>query len=332
MRPKIADIAKAAGVSVASVNRFLSRPTSVKASAAAKISDALDSAGYPVGRSTSGKHIGTVRLAFLLPLGTGPYGLPLSYAIRQRAELSHRDTEVIVEHFGAHDCLAKLVLELAATFHAICICSGVDALLSDAFAHAQDKGVGIFAIGSPQAENIRYFGIDHWKVGRTAAWLFENLCRKAGPIGAILGAYRCLDHEMQEAGLRSYFRESDKSFNLMEPWLTGTNAQLTEEAADHLLSPDMNLAGIYASGGAVPALLRAHRRQDGRRDIVVLTSDAFEEARPALIDGVITASLSPPLDQIAVEALSLMEAHALGLDTAAPRVTVRPILYTLENI
>lgn len=66
-----------------------------------------------------------------------------------------------------------------------------------------------------------------------------------------MGSYRHLDHEMQEAGLRSYFRESKEPFAIVEPSLTSGLTRSAEEAAKRLLSTDMNLVGLYLSGGAL---------------------------------------------------------------------------------
>lgn len=40
------------------------------------------------------------------------------------------------------------------------------------------------------AEEIGFYGLDNWKVGRTAAWAFVNIVKDPGEIGILLGSHR----------------------------------------------------------------------------------------------------------------------------------------------
>ena len=62
---------------------------------------------------------------------------------------------------------------------------------------------------------MSYVGLDNWKVGRTSAWAFANICKAPGKIGILMGNPRYRNQEMNEAGFRSYFRESAPYFVLL---------------------------------------------------------------------------------------------------------------------
>ena len=104
---------------------------------------------------------------------------------------------------------------------------------------------------------VHYVGLDNWKVGRTAAWVFEHVCKAPGKLGILVGNHRYRCQEMNESGFRSYFREHAPDFTLLEPLLTFESSAIAQEMTEKLLQ--------RKSGSRRPLCRRRrhHRRHRG---------------------------------------------------------------------
>lgn len=100
---------------------------------------------------------------------------------------------------------------------------------------------------------VLYVGLDTWKVGRTAAWTFANICKTPGKIGILLGNPRYRNQEMNETGFRSYFRELTPEFTLLEPLSTHEASAVAQEMTEKLLVEHPDVVGLYVSGAVSAA-------------------------------------------------------------------------------
>src|SRR5438309_2106446 len=87
--PNQRDVAQRAGVSSASVSRFLDRRSRVSAAVAQRISSAIKDLGYRVDQSAQTLKTGKSRHLAILAPGTGPYFWQVSSLIQ--AELDQHD-------------------------------------------------------------------------------------------------------------------------------------------------------------------------------------------------------------------------------------------------
>ncbi len=95
-------------------------------------------------------------------------------------------------------------------------------LVSEAIDSVLETGVPVVGLIAPLSArgNVGFVGLDHWKVGRTAAWAFDRIIRAPGKIGILVGNPRYRNQELNETGFRSYFREHNAGFTLLEPLWT----------------------------------------------------------------------------------------------------------------
>ena len=126
---------------------------------------------------------------------------------------------------------------------------------------------------------MHYIGLDNWKVGRTSAWAFANICKAPGKIGILMGNPRYRNQEMNETGFRSYFRELAPDFTLLEPISTFEAAAVAQEMTERLLADHPDLVGLYVSGGGISGALAALRSAGRAGQIVVVGYDLMEVTR-----------------------------------------------------
>jgi LacI family transcriptional regulator len=277
-RPTIRDLAEAAGVSIATVNRVLGGAGGVKPATMQRVKDAAETIGfYGLGaiESRVAAARAKYRFGFLLHQPTRAFYQNLAKALTAAAaRVTHAQVDVRIEFLDdlSPQTIARSMLHLAEDCDAIGVVAAVHPVVTQAIETLQLRATPVFALISQLASTgqVHYIGLDGWKVGRTAAWVFEHVCKQPGKLGILVGnpRYRC--QEMNESGFRSYFREHAPEFTLLEPLLTFENTSVAEEMTERLLRENPDLLGIYVAGGGISGALSAVRAAGMAGKIVVV--------------------------------------------------------------
>ncbi|OIQ42519.1 MAG: transcriptional regulator [Roseobacter sp. MedPE-SWde] len=340
-RPTIPDLAKAAGVSVSTVNRVLNQPASVRSPTRERVLAAAEHIGfYGLGtienavKSTQTTH----RLGVLLQKGSRAFYRNLGDAIAAVAEsFNGHKIELTVEYLEdlAPEKVAKHIISMGERCEVLAIVAPQHPLVADSIDAVLDAGVPIVSLIGPLTAkgNISFVGLDNWKVGRTAAWAFDKMVREPGEIGVLVGSHRLRNQEMNESGFRSYFREHNANFSVLEPLPTYESAAVAREHVEKLLTDRPELCGLYISGGGVTGVIAALRAMPKRGDFVAVGYELFEDTRAALIDGTLSMIISHPMERFARETIAtLLKAKSGGPDAGAHRVTFGFDIYTPESV
>ena len=338
-RPTIPDLARAAEVSVATVNRVLSGAANVRLATRERIQKAAEEIGfYGIGSIQARVAAARPHLRFgvLLLQPHRPFYQNVARALADAAaSAAGARVELRVEFLEdlSPQNVASRALALAADCHALCLTAAVHPVVTEALEQIQAKGIPVFALISQISVSgqMSYIGLDNWKVGRTSAWAFANICKVPGKIGILMGNPRFRNQEMNEAGFRSYFRECAPDFTLLEPVSTFDSAAVAQEMTERLLGEHSDLAGLYVSGGGISGALAALRGSGRAGSIVVVGHDLMEVTRAALLDGTLNLVISHPLDRLAARAIEGM-IRACALPGSAQTNIVPFEIYTRENL
>ena len=340
-RPTIRDLAAAADVSVATVNRVLSGSLSVKAATMQRVKEAAAEIGF-YGLGAIESRVAAARakykFGFVLHQSSRAFYKNLAHALSQAAErVENAQIEVqiaFIEDLSPQNIATKM-LELADTSDAIGVVAAVHPIVTQAIETLEARGTPVFALISQLATTgrVHYIGCDGWKIGRTAAWAFDHLCKQHGKLGILVGnpRYRC--QEMNESGFRSYFREHANSFSLLEPLLTFESSAVAQEMTEKLLRDNPDLRGLYVAGGGISGAIAALRSTGMAGQVALVGYEIMDVTREALLDGTMTFAIAHPLPRLADAALSGMMRAVNGKAEAWNYTTVLPFeLYTRENL
>jgi LacI family transcriptional regulator len=340
-RPTIRDLALAADVSVATVNRILAGTDGVRTGTREKVRAAAQGIGfYGLGAIEARNAALRPRYRFgvlLLQPHRPFYQLVASALHAAVAAITDADIELRIEHLEdlSPQNTANRALALARDCEAISITTAVHPVITQAVEDIQSRGVPVFAMISQLSASgqVHYVGLDNWKVGRTAGWFFGNICAAPGKIGILLGNYRYRNQEMNETGFRSYFREYAPDFTLLEPMPTFESAAIAEEVTDRLLADNPDLVGLYIAGGGISGALTALRATKPARRLVVVGYELMDITRAALLDGTMTIAIAHPLRRLADDVLAGMIRAVAAKGETANFTNVVPFdVYTRENI
>lgn len=290
-RPTIADLAREAGVSVSTVNRVIAKAGTVRPAMRERVLDAARRiAFYGLGtiehsvRASARRR----RLGVLLQREGHAFYRGLGQALHRAARSDGAvDLDLAYLDDLSPDTVAMRLGELVTRCEAVALVAAEHPVVSEAIDAALARGVAVVALIAPLSArgNVGFVGLDAWKVGRTAAWAVAHAARSGAKIGILLGNPRYRNHELNESGFRSYFREHGTDVTLLEPRLTYESAAVAREMTEELLAEHPNLGGLFVSGGGITGAIAALREAPRPPRFIAVGYELFAETRAALRRG-----------------------------------------------
>ena len=338
-RTKIQDLAKAAGVSVSSIDRILNGRDKVRASTAAKVLAAAEELQFyalPLLRDRLQADRPRMRVGVLLQQSHRPFYRSIAEMLRSVAAESPDHVEVLIEHMDdlSPEAVAERMLALGRQVGALAVVSAQHARIAHAIEILAGEGVPTYGLISELSAScdVGYVGLDNWRVGRTAAWTVTGLCRKLGPVAILIGNHRYRCQELNEVGFRSYFREHAPEFTLLEPVQTFEDKTIARDVTEQLLTREPGLVGIYVAGGGLSGVLDAIRESGRARQVITVSNDITEHTRLGLFDNTLSMAFAHPLPQLANELIALMARDIRNPSAGRTKRVLRFDVVTPENV
>jgi LacI family transcriptional regulator len=340
-RPTIADLARAAGVSVATVDRVLNGRHRVREETARRVYDAAKSIGYhAVGllRQRVFEDLPQYRLGFILQKPNQFFYQSMAREI-ENAALSAPSIRAVPQiDFAASStptAITEKLRAMAARNQAIALVGPDYPAVTTVVEELKERGIPVFSLLSDFATGVRegYVGLNNRKAGRTAAWMIAKAATRPGKVAAFVGSHRFHGHELREIGFRSYFREHAPEFEVLDTLVNLETAEITHEATLNLLQRHPDLIGFYVCGGGMEGAISALAEEKLARKLLVVVNELTPESRAALAEDLVTMAIATPVAQLARELVGLMVgAIDRGL-AAVPGQTFLPFdIFTPENI
>ncbi|MFV0385791.1 LacI family DNA-binding transcriptional regulator [Paracoccus sp. (in: a-proteobacteria)] len=317
-RPTIADLAKAAGVSTATVDRVLNGRQNVREETVRRVHDAAQEIGYHASNVIRYRMLADkpeFRIGLILQKPRHAFYQDVLRTFEAQARADTRRRIQLVSRFaetGAPDELAGLLATMRGRVDAVAA-TGLDHhLVTQAVQDLRAAGVPVYSLLSDFAQGIResYFGTNNLRVGRIAGWFISKLARRPGKVGLFIGGSRYHGHELRETGFRSYFRDEAPEFHLLDTQINLETRQLTYEATVNLLSRHGDLVGLYCAGGGMEGAIEAAREMATGRDLVLIVNELTPESQAGLRDRSVSVVLATPIRQLALELIAQMVATA----------------------
>lgn len=339
-RPTIKDIAREAGVSVATVDRVLNARSPVRDDTTRKVAEAARRIGYHA-RGLLDRRLDPalpdVRLGFVLNKEKQEFYRTLraeiERAVSERTDVRARMAIRFAPSQSPDDFVACL-REVAELSDVVAASAVNHASLTREVQALKDRGIATFALLNDFAQGVRqnYLGLNNIKVGRIAAWMLATAARP-GKLAVFVGGHRWHGHELRETGFRSLIREDAPGFTVLDTLVNLETRQLTYEATLDLLDRHPDLRGIYIAGGGMEGAIAALREVCAPRQVALVVSELTSESRAALTDGYVTMAMSTPLTQLCRDLVGFMVGAALnGADETSAQHFLDPQISLPESI
>ncbi|MCB9992612.1 MAG: LacI family DNA-binding transcriptional regulator [Hyphomicrobiaceae bacterium] len=338
-RATVRDVARAAGVSLATVDRVLNGRKGVRQSTIDKVEKAVADLNYTrdvsaslLARATS------ARIHFVLPAGANPFMHHLEAAVARQADIAAQ-ARLAIEMSTVPALNAEaLVEEIDRLADEKCDCAVIVATDDDAVrravARAQTKGMPTITLVSdlPQSKRRAFVGIDNEAAGRTAAALMGRFCPPHSQIGLIVGSLDLRDHRDRFVGFSEIMLDEFPGIEIIGPAEGFDDARETAKRANELLNDNPRLAGIYSVGAGNEGLLATLRQRISPGRIRVLVHELTDASREGLAAGYIDAVLNQNVDREAERAIALAQILAVHPTAELDRRPVEIGIYLRDNV
>jgi LacI family transcriptional regulator len=313
------DVARAAGVSLATVDRVLNGRPGVRAATSEKVEAAIAEIGFQ--RDLSASLLARARdlkLTFVIPDSSNEFMASLADAVERRsasalADRLHFDTRRI-RALDA-DALAQCLNELDAR-HCDCaiIVASDEASVQAAVDRATRRGIAVMTLVSDLPGTLRrhFIGIDNGAAGRTAASLMGRFLPNGGKVAVIAGSLHLRDHADRLEGFRSTLEAEFPAITLIGPIEGHDERNETEAIVTDLLATHPGLAGLYNLGAGNGGLVNALESSGRSGTIRVIAHELSGPTRRGLHSGAIDVVLDQNPDGEIREAIAAARSLALG--------------------
>jgi len=332
------DVAEAAGVSLATVDRVLNNRKGVKESTVERVVEAMDRLNFVRDRAAANLARGrSYRFNFIVSAGETAFFSDIRNEIEAaRAHVANDRIDVGLIPVPPLDpnAIVEAIEGLGPDLgDGVALVAVESQVVRDAIARLRAKGVHVvtFISDIPNSARERFVGIDNVAAGRVAASLLKRfICAPEGDVAVVAGSGILRDHVERHMGFEQVMRAECPNLTVL-PWIEGEEtAGIVEEKLSRLLEDNHNVVGLYSLGGGTRGVIDA--LQASGRDIRVVTTELSEHTRAALIGGQIDAVLVQDPSHEVRSAIRILKAFADGTAVNEKQERIRIEIFMRDNL
>jgi len=338
-RITLEDVAREAGVSLATVDRVLNRRPGVREKTAAKVQAAIAKLGYrpdPAAARLARKE--TFRFCFVLPTGTNTFMRNLEEQVGITAEwLAPQRAFVDILHVDVFDpnVLATALERLEGRYHGVAVIAldhpRVRAAIDDLV--ARGSAVVTLVSDAPTSRRLRYVGIDNTAAGRTAGTLMGRFSGgRKGPVALIAGSLALRDHAERQFGFMQVVNGEFPNLKTLPLREGRDDSELTRRLTEGILAAHPDLVGIYNVGAGNRGIAAALEAAGRERDVIFIGHDLTDHTRRFLVRGVMDAVINQDAGHEARSAARVLLAHCTGEPILPEQERIRIDIFLRDNI
>lgn len=340
MKPTVHDIARTAGVSLATVDRVLNERPGVRAKTRDLVHQAMSDLGYV--RDVAAANLARGRLYrfdFILPDNDNAFMHSLKAELETamaRGSLERMQINVVMVPAFDELALAAALDDVVTRKPDGVAFVAIDAeTVRAACARVTEEGIYAVTLVSDLTGSSRqhYVGIDNIAAGRTAARLLGLFANGiSGSIAVLAGSLRVSDHHQRLDGFLAAMQE-DFPVRVVLPVLEGLDeAGLVEKLMDDLFATQNDIACIYSLGAGNSGLVKAlSKLAKDRRPLVVAHERDVVTSR-ALGDNLVHALLAQDAGHEIRSAVRVLKASVDNQPIIAGQEFIRIEIYLKDNL
>jgi LacI family transcriptional regulator len=336
VRPTVNDIAREAGVSLATVDRVLNARPGVREKTIRAVNDAIAKLGYV--RDLTAANLARSRsyqLAVVLPDTESQFIQALAGSLAEAASMAATSRmDVRLLRFPAEDphALASLLSGLPGRGYAgVALMAPETPILRDAVRGLRAKGLPVVALVSdlPNTGRDHFVGIDNRAAGRTAGVLMGRfLGGRPGQVLVLGSSLLARDMVERRRGFDEVMLRDFPDLEALPSLETHGSAALLRQVVAERLANAPGVRGIYAMGDGHRALTQVIGELGLSRRMTVICHELTPHVRHALEGEEITAVITQNLGHLARSTLRVLRAKVdnLPLDEGQEQIRIEIVL------
>ncbi|MDA9498545.1 MULTISPECIES: LacI family DNA-binding transcriptional regulator [unclassified Bradyrhizobium] len=343
------DIAREAGVSLATVDRVLHNRPGVRPDTVRRVKDAI-------ARNSFQPHVAAAelargrarRFAFVMPSGPNPFMQQIeAYLGEMAAWLSARrlNVEMIAADVFEPAALAASLEALSGDYDGIAVVALDHPSVRAAINDLVDAGTKVVTLVSdvPSSRRHHYVGIDNIAAGRTAGALVGRLVgQRSGKVAIVAGSQGLRDHAERIFGFNQVMASEFPDLSVL-PVLEGRDEDdRSEQLLARLLGKHADIVGLYNVGAGTQGVAKAlndkaqNEKASGAagrdKQVVFVGHDVTALTRRLLLQGVMDAAISQNPGHEARAAVRVLLALARGEPILSEQEKIRIDIVMRDNL
>ena len=339
LKATLQDVARTAGVSLATVDRVVNRRDGVRGKTVARVEAALAKLSYrPDAAAARLARNQTFHFAFILPTGANSFMTNLDEQVRRTANwlASQRAfIDVLYVDVFDPDALASVLASLSPSYDGVATIALDHPKVRAAIDDAANRGIRVVTLVSdaPSSRRLHYVGIDNPAAGRTAAALMGRFLRgRRGSVGVIAGSLVCAIMPSGNSASTRSCRANIPTCRRLPPLEGRDDNERTGMLAARLLSRQPDLVGLYSVGAGNRGIAAALEASGRAPDIVWIAHELTVHTRDLLLRGVIDAIINQDPGHEARSAARVLLAHCLGDPVIPDQERINIDIFLRDNL
>ncbi len=338
-KPTVNDIARVAGVSLATVDRVLNRRPGVRAVTVQKVQKAIDELGYV--RDTAAANLARNRVynfLFVLPNTDNEFVEAISSQIAEQSRDQFIErTRIAIEKvapFEPQDIVNILDTVDSLEVDGVAVFGPETPSVRDAVKRVRDKGVPVVALVSdlPSSDRDHFVGIDNISAGRTAAQLMGRFVHREGKVLVLTGSRLARDHLERRQGFDLVVAEDFPHLEVVASVEGRDDPDLIYTMMPEIFETYPDLVGIYSSAAGNAGLIQFLSENTFSKDLVIIAHELTPLSREALRLGTFDALISQDSGHIVRSAIRLLRATSDKVPFNKAQERIRIDIYLKENL
>jgi LacI family transcriptional regulator len=340
MKPTVHDIARSAGVSLATVDRVLNGRPGVRHVTRERVEEAISNLGYVRDVAAANLAKGrTYSFAFVLPSNDNSFMISVRDEVDEAIGRSGPErTQIRVVDVPPFDAsaLAKALDHLAGdTPDGVAFVAVEGEEVHAAVARLKRAGIAVVTLVSdlPGSERDHFAGIDNNAAGRTAANLLGRfLGRRAGRIAVVAGSMLVRDHRERLEGFLAVMGEHFSGFDILPVVEARDDPAVADRLVSAVLSRHSDVIGLYSLGAGNRGIVHALAGIAPEARPQVVAHELTGTTRSALSQGLIDAVLNQDAGHEVRSAIRVLKGKADGLQVIAAQERIRIDIFLKDNM
>lgn len=340
MRPTAKDLAEAAGVSLATVDRVLNDRPNVSEKAARKVNEAIERIGFirnPAAVNLARNRI--YRFRFVLPIAGDQYLGALLAQVEEardalRADLT--DVDVVQAPAGDPYALAKYLTGLDPDqVDGVAIMAPESPQARDAMARLIERGVKVvqFLSGQEKLDDADFVGVNNHAAGATAGKIIGRfLGDKPGKIMVVAETMMAQDSIERRLGFDSIINTRFPHLSALPSLETYGDEKRARQVIRRLLEHHQDIRAVYVLSSEARAPLSAVEEFADPQRLTIVAHERTPFSEEALKDERIDAIIAQDPGHAVRSAIRIMRARLEQREPIASQEKIRIEVLLKENI
>jgi LacI family transcriptional regulator len=338
-RVTLEDVAREAGVSLATADRVVNQREGVRGQTIARVELAIAKLGYRANAAAMRlARNESFRFAFILPSNANSFMSNLSVQVERTSDwLASQNGYIDVMHVDVFDpnALASALERLSPSYHGVAAVALDHTRVRAAIDDLVARGVHVVTLVSdaPSSRRAHYVGVDNPAAGRTAASLMGRfLGGRRGKVGVIVGSMSLRDHAERHFGFYQVLSGEYPNLVALPAREGRDNSEQNRALTSAMLREHSDLIGLYNAGAGNEGIAGALEASGRAQDIVWIAHELTADTRRFLLGGVVDAIINQDPGHEARSAARILLAHCLDESINPDQERIRIEIFLRDNL